>query len=155
MKTGAGRPGNNEREMDMKTSAGAGLGLDANGYVRRSIAGVRKKEHIRIAEEVLGKTLPAGAVVHHWNEDRADNRRSNLVICPNHAYHALLHRRMRALAACGYAGWRKCPHCKQYDNPDNMKAVPSEHFYYHAACKSAYDAARKIRIKTRASEPDR
>lgn len=57
--------------------------------------GGRIYEHILVASDVLGKLLPPGAVVHHINEDRSDNRHSNLVICQDDAYHKLLHKRMR------------------------------------------------------------
>lgn len=55
-------------------------------------------EHVLIAERALGKALPAGAEVHHVNEDRADNRRGNLVVCQDRAYHLLLHWRAAAIA---------------------------------------------------------
>lgn len=90
------------------------------GYIDRTVNGERRLEHIRVAERVLGRPLPGDAVVHHHNENRQDNRPKNLVICPNGNYHKLLHRRMRALAACGYAHWRKYWICKCYDDPDRL-----------------------------------
>jgi hypothetical protein len=74
-----------------------GAGFFARGYWAKQIDGVKKFDHVRIAEEVLGRPLPPGAVVHHANEDRTDNRKENLVICPNRAYHNLLHARIRAI----------------------------------------------------------
>lgn len=72
-----------------------GTGWMAKRYLQLSIDGRRTYEHILVAERALGKKLPKGAVVHHINLDTHDNRGSNLVICPNEAYHRLLHRRMR------------------------------------------------------------
>ena len=70
--------------------------INAGGYVDVMIDGRRTYEHILVAERALGRRLPKGAVVHHVNENRSDNAPTNLVICPNEAYHRLLHRRMKA-----------------------------------------------------------
>lgn len=101
---------------------------DYNGYVR---------EHILIAEAVLGKLLPDDVVVHHHNKNGHDNANNNLVICPNHAYHMLLHQRMRALDACGNASWVPCMVCKKYDSPTSMKKRRRGN-YYHVACYNDY-----------------
>lgn len=55
----------------------------------------KQYEHILIAEKALGRPLPPGAEVHHWDKDRWNNTPTNLVICPDHAYHMLIHKRMR------------------------------------------------------------
>ncbi len=78
-------------------------------------------EHILVAEKALGKFLPEGAEIHHVNGIKDDNRPSNLVICPDHSYHILLHVRMRAKTACGNANWRKCWICKEYDDSENLR----------------------------------
>ena len=95
--------------------------VNAAGYIDvRAPDGRRTYEHIVVAERALGKRLPPGAVVHHVNEVKSDNAPTNLVICPDEAYHRLIHRRMRALEKCGNPDFRKCPLCGTYDNPDAL-----------------------------------
>jgi hypothetical protein len=115
---------------------------DSQGYVR---------SHILVAEKVLGKSLPEKSVVHH-HDGKKQNNQSNLVICENVAYHALLHQRMRALKACGHADWRKCVYCKQYDATENMSLHymnGSNNTYTHKKCKRTFDKLRVIKTKSR------
>jgi hypothetical protein len=121
--------------MRTKTVAGS----HGDGYLTLN----RRLEHILVAEKALGKQLPRGAVVHHINTNRADNRPQNLVICPNAAYHALLHKRMRAIDACGNPNWMRCAFCKQYDDPKNLYISPSSKgTVEHRACGRVYRAKR-------------
>lgn len=92
-------------------------------------------EHILIAEKALGKSLSHGVEVHHINKNNGDNEGKNLIICENREYHCLLHQRQRAYEACGHANWRKCPYCKEYDDPINMSARKKQRF--HKKCRSA------------------
>lgn len=103
------------------------------GYVR---------EHVVIAERVLGKALPDKAEVHHVNGDGTDNRNQNLVICQNNEYHKLLERRGRALATCGHANWRKCVHCKRYDDPQNGMYIKGP-ISVHRECRNRYQRAMR------------
>jgi hypothetical protein len=74
---------------------GAGS-INTAGYRLLTINGKRVYEHVYVAEKALGKSLPPNAVVHHMNEDPADNHTPfNLILCPDQAYHMLLHKRMR------------------------------------------------------------
>lgn len=68
---------------------------------RRVENGYRGEQHVRIAERVLGRTLPAGAEVHHVDGDKRNNAHRNLVICQDTTYHRLLHIRAAVLAAGG------------------------------------------------------
>lgn len=117
----------------------------ANSYVKQydPERGLSRTEHVLIAERVLGRALKPGEVVHHVNDDGSDNRHENLVICKQD-YHKLLHQRMRAMEECGNPSWRKCPHCKTYDDPDNMLAKRNNgsdiSHYMHHLCELKYDA---------------
>ena len=82
-----------------------------NGYVL---------SHRLIAEDVLGRYLTKEECVHHSNGNRWDDRRKNLVICPDNSYHRLLHKREKALKECGHSDWLICRYCHQYDNPQSM-----------------------------------
>ena len=85
---------------NVKAKSGKGS-LTANGYRVLTVNGKRIYEHVYLAEKALGKPLPRKAVVHHMNEKPADNFTPfNLVICPNQAYHLLLHKRARDLTKC-------------------------------------------------------
>mgnify|MGYP001581676878 CR=1 FL=1 len=96
-------------------------------------------EHILIAEKILGKPLSPKSMIHHIDEDKTNNTRSNLVICEDIAYHKLLHRRMRAYKACGHANWRKCGICHQYDSTDNLSRVSMpKQSPYHKSCAVKY-----------------
>jgi len=113
-----------------------------DGYITINSNGRHRLEHIVVAENVIGITLPKEAVMHHVNHDRADNRPGNLVVCPNPAYHALIHSRERALDACGNADWRKCSFCGEYDKPGNLYIPPNRGTIEHRACGRLYRIER-------------
>lgn len=84
-------------------------GIDSGGYMRGSLG---KREHVLIVERVLGRPLPAGAVTHHVNAIRSDNRNENLCVLQSQTDHLELHRKMRVRAAGGDP-WadRLCSRC--------------------------------------------
>jgi hypothetical protein len=135
---------------------GAGC-IDRSGYKKIGVGGAVRWEHIVVAEKAHGGELPKGAVVHHVNGNRADNRNENLVICQDATYHALLHIRKSAIDACGNPDFRKCDICKRYDEPNKMlswfskpnSATPN---YRHRECNKAKSRETNERIRKRKAE---
>jgi hypothetical protein len=107
----------------------------ADKYKQAGRRDQKKYEHVAVAESALGKPLPIGAEIHHVNEDKSDNRPENLVICPSAKYHALLHMRMRAIAAGHPAHYRRCYVCSTYADPSEMYIKPNTPHARHRACK--------------------
>lgn len=122
-----------------------GVRIDEDGYIRELVSvGSYKLAHHTVAERALGRPIPAGVVVHHVNEDRKDNRPANLVICENQSYHQLLHRRARALRACGHAGWLPCRFCKEYEDPANMHVSRARPWQaHHRECEARNQRERR------------
>jgi hypothetical protein len=150
--------GHNSRERigPKNHSWKGGRCVDGRGYIR-VMAPTHPKayrdgyvmEHILVAEKVLGKLLPPGAVVHHINGIKADNRPENLLICQDNAYHIFLHRRMNAKLVCGHANWLKCPYCKNYDSPENMYVYREGNAGFHRKCQQEYRRrCRDMRAKS-------
>lgn len=128
--------------------------VDASGYsilMRRGRDNFGIQEHRLIVERVMGKELPEKSEVHHHSEIKSDNRNNNLVVCPDRAYHFLLHTRMRAKEACGDPAKRICKYCKRYDWVDHLyvdKYKWTSH--YHRECKTVVDRIRKRSAKDKA-----
>lgn len=134
----------------LRREAGEGSITD-NGYLVHNSGKRRSLEHIIIAERALGKGLPDGAIVHHLNGDRLDNRSENLVICQDQAYHKLLHLRQAALDAGYAAHWRRCWICCQFGDPGDM--VRNGRSYLHRPCLNVY--IRPARAKRRVRNASR
>lgn len=114
-----------------------------NSYKSRFVDGKQIGEHVFVAEIALGHKLPPGAIVHHHDENKQNNSNDNLVICPDRAYHNLLHQRMRALAACGNANWIMCGICKRHDEPSNLYVRRKDGLRaQHKACHAERELAR-------------
>lgn len=103
-------------------------------YKQRKINGRHVNEHVAIAEQILGRRLKGEEQVHHFDENTFNNAHPNLVICPNRAYHMLLHVRKEALIATGDPDQRKCPFCKGYSPKAVMKHKEGEKYFHHV-CK--------------------
>lgn len=109
----------------------------ADGYVQ---------EHRLVVERALGKFLPKRHPVHHVDLVRSNNENSNLVACEDQAYHALLHVRADALAACGNPDALRCRRCGGYEHQEDIaihggiRARAS-----HRRCDAEYQATRRRR----------
>jgi hypothetical protein len=114
-------------------------------YPRSTVNGRRRETHIHVAEKALGGPLPRGAVVHHVDENRFNNVPTNLVICPDQAYHMLLHARMRGMQAIGDYDGRPCVWCKNHSNMHEMKQVGTG--FWHRDCFREYQRAYRAKNK--------
>lgn len=129
------------------TKPPAKVWIATGGYLFQSIKKRTSYLHSQIAERALGHPLPPGAELHHIDGNPANNEPGNLVICPNHEYHMLLHQRTRALEACGNAGWRKCKICCTYDDPALMR--PTYKQFYHRACGTEQSRQRRANQRSK------
>lgn len=119
------------------------MGVRSKGYyVSSTLNGRQVREHVKVVELVLGKPLPAGAIVHHWDENPRNNTPSNLAVFPSEAYHKLIHRRTQAYAASGNANNQKCQYCGDWDSPAYMSSIQKSDrpsiTYWHAGCRNSY-----------------
>lgn len=131
---------------DVRHRARSGAGYRRkDGRVAIDVDGRKRLLHVLIVERAIGHALPPGAEVHHIDENPGNNDPTNLVVCPDAAYHKLLHQRQRAFDACGHYDWRKCTFCKKYDAPGNLHATRKQ--AYHSACATAKTRARRQHLK--------
>ncbi len=96
----------------------------------------------------MGHRLSSAHPIHHFDEDRANNSNGNLVVCEDTAYHELLHKRRRALLACGDPAAVRCRFCGGYDRQSEMHISARRDRKwcvtgYHRSCEQAAYYRRK------------
>ena len=113
--------------------------INTQGYIVKDVDGTAEYEHRMIAAVAIDRLLKGEECVHHVDENRANNTNTNLVICPDRAYHQLLHRRTRALDTCGHADWLRCKICGTYSAPidPDMWQSPTTADAQHRSCNAA------------------
>ncbi len=118
--------------------------------VRVKASGSTEAIHRLRAEQALGRPLPKGVVVHHADGSR--NELAPLVICPSHAYHKLLHIRMRVANRGGNPNTDKiCSRCRSVKSMSDFPKKISRHDGLADVCKScACISAQRQRDKKRA-----
>lgn len=132
--------------------------LDKRGYILAMAKGHPRanrdgyvREHVLVVEQALGRYLPVGIIVHHADGNPANNVSANLVVCPDQAYHKLLHQRASALDACGNASALKCDICHSYERQDEMRAYSYRkgigRYGRHLSCNRSH-AAKARRNKS-------
>lgn len=116
--------------------------ISPNGYRRITVGGVRKFEHVVVMEELIGRELRPGEVVHHLNEDKLDNRSENLVLLSGQGEHNIIHGRLKA-GKRGGADKRPCKFCHVYDEVSSLTKSGTSH--YHKRCNAEYHKALRER----------
>ena len=143
-------PGHNGRGPQSARWKG-GKAIRAKGYAwlllpkhPRADPGGYVLEHLVLVEKALGKPLPEGAEIHHFDKDKLNNKNNNLVVCNDHKYHHLLHSRQAAMEACGNPNYRRCRFCKVWDAPENIHISPHSNGAWHHVCINAERRAWRV-----------
>lgn len=104
------------------------------------------KVHRQIVENILGISLPSAVEIHHIDYNKANNKKSNLVVCQDRKYHQLLHRRTDTLLA-GYNPdtHHKCNDCGDYKENTNFSFNKTRASGLSNICKECQNLRSKER----------
>ena len=104
-----------------------------------------KYEHRFIVEKSLKRPLKSTEIIHHLDYNKRNNIPTNLVVCPNDAYHFLLHARTNCLND-GYHPdiYHYCTFHKQYEKRENFSTRKSWSGL-HNMCKEATNEYKRLK----------
>ena len=112
-----------------------------------------KRRYVRIAERVLGRSLPSGACVHHVDLDRRNDRNTNLVILQDQSEHSQLHRRLRILRAGGNPWTQQiCCTCRRVLD---LALFPPTKRRYSSECLPCSAERNNLRYQVKQGRPAR
>jgi hypothetical protein len=127
VRAAASTPEARAKNADARRGRGAG-----KGYIKRG----GRHEHRVVAEEILGRPLLRGEIVHHEDENKRNNAPDNLGVLASQAEHASLHFRGKKRAPRS-----QCP---------RGHSLAGDNLYLHPngrriclTCRRSYDAAWK------------
>lgn len=101
------------------------------------IYGKGKHLHRNVAEQALKRPLKNEETIHHVDYNTHNNTNKNLVICPDNAYHRILHQRTDCLnAGFNPNTHRRCSNCKTWHL--------HEDFSSKFECKESRSIKRKL-----------
>jgi len=112
-------------------------------YVRKSLNGISCREHQIVVKTVLGYMPKFPIEIHHIDENRKNNENNNLVVCQDHSYHRLLHKRAKALKETGVINKYQCSLCKKWFNQNEMNG--NRQSGWCKKCHCAYYSKNKTR----------
>jgi hypothetical protein len=112
----------------------------------------QKRIYVRIVEKALGKELPAGAIIHHVDCDRSNNRNDNLVILQDTGEHLRLHRRLAVLKAGGNPWTEQL--CCVCHTPKPLAEFPPSKRTRSSACHACEIVRLRVYKNRKRGKPD-
>lgn len=115
--------------------------MDKAGYIRH---GHDQYLHRTLVENVIGRKLAKSEVVHHVDGNKKNNENRNFVLCPNQAYHFLLHARQHILERGGHPDTHAlCSHCKCLHLKSEFSTAPKRWNGLSNNCRASTNAYRR------------